>query len=198
MFRYYALSDVCYVYLSDVPPGASSDYTAFRASRWHERGWTLQELIAPHNVLFMSQDWTPLGNKHMLADVLEEVTSIPASVLRLEEDFSTMSVAARMSWAARRKTTRVEDEAYSLFGLFGVSIPTIYGEGKNAFNLLQEEEILRSSVDKTLLVWGVDDEPWIHVEDSAQLEAMTNPEGSRPPEHALASSPSQFQRSPTV
>lgn len=59
----------------------------------------------------------------------------------------------RMSWAARRKTTRKEDEAYCLLGLFGVNMPLIYGEGGKAFIRLQEE-ILRHSFDPTLLAWG--------------------------------------------
>ena len=43
-----------------------------------------------------------------------------------------------MSWAAKRKTTRKEDEAYSLLGIFGIYMPLIYGEGENAFIRLKE------------------------------------------------------------
>lgn len=59
-----------------------------------------------------------------------------------------------MSWAALRTTTREEDEAYSLLGLFGVHIPLIYGEGRKAFLRLQEA-ILRETEDNTLLAWGL-------------------------------------------
>ena len=65
-----------------------------------------------------------------------------------------MSVAARMSWASTRQTTRVEDEAYCLFGLFGINLPALYGEGRNAFYRLQEE-IMRTSVDTSLFSWGI-------------------------------------------
>ena len=47
--------------------------------------------------------------------------------------------AERMRWAAEREATRVEDEAYSLLGIFGISLPTLYGEGRHAFQRLQEE-----------------------------------------------------------
>ena len=156
MFHYYSCSDVCYVYLHDVPSGCdpTSPGSAFTQSRWYKRGWTLQELLAPKNVVFMAQDWSYLGTKYGLADVLEQnIYNIPpARVLRFETDMSEMSVAQRMSWAAYRTTTRVEDEAYSLFGLFGVNMPTLYGEGRNAFYRLQEA-IMNTSPDTSLLAW---------------------------------------------
>ncbi|KAH9942136.1 uncharacterized protein BXZ73DRAFT_41071 [Epithele typhae] len=151
MFRYYQLSDVCYVYLADVPPGPFGKL--FAQSRWHTRGWTLQELIAPKTVLFMAADWTLIGSKYELADELERVAKVPVEVLRFDKDVAEVSVAARMSWAARRKTTRVEDEAYCLFGLFGINMPTLYGEGQNAFYRLQQE-IMRTSIDTSLVAWG--------------------------------------------
>lgn len=55
-------------------------------------------------------------------------------------------------WASKRKTTRVEDEAYCLLGLFGVSMPLIYGEGSKAFRRLQEE-IMKQSDDETIFAW---------------------------------------------
>ena len=57
-----------------------------------------------------------------------------------------------MSWAALRETTRVEDEAYCLLGIFNVHIPLIYGEGTNAFRRLQEE-IIRTSHDQSIFAW---------------------------------------------
>ena len=45
-----------------------------------------------------------------------------------------------MSWAENRQTTRKEDKAYSLLGIFDVFMPLIYGEGRdNAFKRLWEE-----------------------------------------------------------
>ncbi|KAH9912975.1 HET-domain-containing protein [Epithele typhae] len=191
MFRYYALASVCVAYLADVGPGDPlADFElerAFAASRWHKRGWTLQELVAPRVVVFMAWDWTPLGTKYELAPLLCQATGVPDAVLRFKKDVSDMSVAERMSWAAERETTRVEDEAYCLFGLFGISMPPLYGEGRNAFYRLQEE-IMKTLPDGSLLAWGsinserVLDESW-KVDNSPS----TNTSG-----YLLASSPRVF------
>ena len=155
MFQYYSLAEVCYAYLRDVPhgPDRGVDTDAFKASVWHTRGWTLQELIAPEVVIFLSTDWEVMGSKADLADLLQESTNIPASVLSLETEVADISIAARMSWAAKRRTTRVEDEAYCLLGIFGINMPTLYGEGRKAFRRLQEE-IMKQSVDTSLFAWG--------------------------------------------
>ncbi|KAI0702352.1 heterokaryon incompatibility protein-domain-containing protein [Cerioporus squamosus] len=158
MFRYYSLADVCYVYLRDVPTEDAfvGDFTGsspFRDSRWHRRGWTLQELLAPSVVFFLSASWECLGSKADLAEQLEEATGIPQSVLRLQTKLGDISVAQRMSWAAFRQTTRPEDEAYCLLGIFDVNMPTLYGEGRRAFQRLQEE-IMKRSTDTTLFAWG--------------------------------------------
>jgi hypothetical protein len=57
-----------------------------------------------------------------------------------------------MSWAANRKTSRIEDQAYSLLGIFGVNMPLLYGEGEMAFIRLQEE-IIKTSYDQTIFAW---------------------------------------------
>ena len=156
MFRYYTLALVCYAYLGDVPSAVAFD-TFLNGSaddiRWFKRGWTLQELIAPRVVCFLSQTWEFLGSKAEFATLLEDITRIPASVLRLESDLTTFSIAQRMSWAADRQTTRPEDEAYCLLGIFDVNMPTLYGEGRKAFRRLQEE-IMKQSPDTTLFAWG--------------------------------------------
>ncbi|KAI0692862.1 heterokaryon incompatibility protein-domain-containing protein [Cerioporus squamosus] len=158
MFRYYSLAQVCYAYLKDVPTlyafrSQTNQPSPFETSRWHARGWTLQELIAPRFVVFLSKTWEPLGSKSDLARKVERATGIPARLLRLERSLSDYSIAQRMSWAADRQTTRLEDEAYSLLGIFDLHMPTLYGEGRNAFQRLQEE-ILRRNQDTTLFAWG--------------------------------------------
>ncbi|KAH9940774.1 HET-domain-containing protein [Epithele typhae] len=156
MFRYYALSDVCYVYLSDVrysDTDLDGMWDAFETSRWHERGWTLQELIASRILVFYSKEWICLGTKYELADRLEEATEISAAVLRFESPFTDETIATRISWAARRFTTRPEDAAYSLFGLFGVNMPTLYGEGRHAFCRLLME-ISKTSRDPSIFLLG--------------------------------------------
>ncbi|KAI6001728.1 hypothetical protein EDC04DRAFT_1058126 [Pisolithus marmoratus] len=118
------------------------------------RGWTLQELIAPKRVEFFNKDWMPIGNKQRLAPTLEDITSIPRSVLMDGLVRKRLSVAQIMSWAAGWKTKRVEDRAYSLMGLFGVTMPMVYGEGKNVFRRLQLE-IIKETSDHSIFMWGL-------------------------------------------
>ncbi|EIW63438.1 HET-domain-containing protein [Trametes versicolor FP-101664 SS1] len=155
MFSWYEKASVCYAYLVDVPKSCvlHSPKSAFRTSRWFSRGWTLQELIAPRCLVFMSSEWTYLGTKASLAPLLSEVTGIDVEVLTFRRELRQVSVARRMSWASGRETKRVEDEAYSLMGLFGITMPTIYGEGRKAFRRLQEE-IMKQSPDQSLFAWG--------------------------------------------
>ncbi|EJF64136.1 HET-domain-containing protein [Dichomitus squalens LYAD-421 SS1] len=155
MHEWYAAADVCFALLDDV--GDDHDPrlkdSKFRRSRWFTRGWTLQELIAPAVVVFFSKDWRLLGTKEQLADLVEQITGVDRAVLRHEIPLDAVSVARRMSWASKRQTTREEDRAYSLMGIFGVNMPTIYGEGQNAFIRLQEE-ILKHVPDQTIFAWG--------------------------------------------
>ena len=148
MFRWYRNAAKCYVYLSDVPRPAfdTNDKSnqqpwesAFRKSRWFTRGWTLQELIAPASVEFFSKDWEQLGNKPSLERHIHEITGIPVKALQ-GSSLSDFSVTERMLWTEKRETTRKEDKAYSLLGIFDVYMPLIYGEGReSAFKRLWEE-----------------------------------------------------------
>jgi Heterokaryon incompatibility protein (HET) len=147
MFRWYQKAVRCYVYLSDVSiqgegRGGQSSPTwaaAFRKSRWFTRGWTLQELIAPAYVDFFSSEGDRLGNKLSLEEIVCDITSINRNALR-GNALSTFTIGERMSWAEHRQTTIEEDEIYSLLGIFNLSLPLIYGEGReNASRRLREE-----------------------------------------------------------
>ncbi|KAI0686611.1 heterokaryon incompatibility protein-domain-containing protein [Earliella scabrosa] len=153
-FSWYAHSAVCYAYLEDVDPGDNLSIrdSQFRRSRWHTRMWTLLELIAPNDLTFLSREWTPIGTKHELAQLVEDVTGVDSGVLTHDVPLSDVSVARCMSWAAHRAATLKEDEAYALIGLFGVNLPIMYGEGALAFFRLQEE-ILRIGGDQSIFVW---------------------------------------------
>ena len=157
MYKWYDLADVCYAYLADVPRPPKEDDRAmgyaFRKSRWFGRGWTLQELIAPFWVEFLSQDWVPIGSKHALVNLVQSVTNIDEKALLRLEPLDAFSVAQRLSWAAGRETTRVEDRAYSLLGIFNINMPTLYGEGDHAFRRLQEQ-IMHRIPDQSLFAWG--------------------------------------------
>jgi hypothetical protein len=153
MYRYYEKAAVCYAYLTDVPSGedVKRDGSAFSKSRWFARGWTLQELIAPSNVDFYSKDWVKLGSKLELCLEISKITKIGHDILNFG-NIQTVSVASKMSWAAHRNTTRVEDMAYCLLGIFDINMALLYGEGKKAFLRLQEE-IMKVSKDQSLFTW---------------------------------------------
>ncbi|KAN0067835.1 TPR-like protein [Elaphomyces granulatus] len=145
MFRWYRDAAKCYVYLADVSLDTDIKSSqlpwelSLRKSRWFTRGWTLQELVAPTIVEFFSEEGEQLGNKKSLERHIHEVTGIPIKALR-GSPLSDFSVRERMLWAEKRETTREEDKAYSLLGIFDVYMPLIYGEGReNAFRRLREE-----------------------------------------------------------
>ena len=148
MYRWYRGSSVCIVYLEDVPEKPMMD------SRWFDRGWTLQELIAPEVAIFYNRDWSQIGTKnHLLAELCSK-TGIPEDVLSHVIGPSKCSIAQRMSWAAKRETTRVEDRAYSLLGIFDVSMPSIYGEREKAFLRLQRL-ISQQTKDESIFAWSM-------------------------------------------
>ena len=149
MYRWYHGSKICIVYLEDVPRRQMAD------SEWFDRGWTLQELISPKDVSFFDHDWNPLGTKSELLPMLSDKTGIPQSVLNHTTKLSSWSIAQRMSWAAKRITTRVEDRAYSLMGLFAVNMPMIYGEREKAFLRLQQH-IIQQTKDESVFAWDFD------------------------------------------
>ncbi|KAI6134406.1 heterokaryon incompatibility protein-domain-containing protein [Pisolithus croceorrhizus] len=166
MYRWYRDSQMCYAYFHDVDEPAlptQQDFSRFGESdgwpEWFSRGWTLQELIAPKKAEFFNKDWVSIGAKEELTSTLSDITRIPCNVLydeqALRDTFSWryLCIAQIMSWAANRKTTRAEDRAYSLLGLFGVNMPLLYGEGSKAFQRLQLE-IIRISSDHSIFAWN--------------------------------------------
>ena len=156
MFRYYKEAAVCYAFLFDVP--AATDLSekeridAFKGSKWFKRGWTLQELIAPKEMLFYNADWCLLGTKAELKNHIRAVTTIPQYILE-GGDLSVLSACAKMAWVAGRETTVPEDIAYCLLGIFDIHMPLIYGEGEERAFVRLQEEILRRTEDESLFLW---------------------------------------------
>ncbi|KAF2441695.1 hypothetical protein P171DRAFT_393149 [Karstenula rhodostoma CBS 690.94] len=150
MFKWYKRAGLCIVYLSDFD---SQDPVAdFARCRWFTRGWTLQELIVPQHVQFYDAKWRYYGRRSNLGPELSRITGIALNVVSGGIYIPNRhAVAERMSWAARRETTREEDLAYCLFGIFGVNLPLLYGEGSRAFLRLQE--IVKNSTDLTIFAW---------------------------------------------
>lgn len=149
MFHWYQNAARCYVYLEDVSiSGCGSNHqqpehmweAAFRTSRWFTRGWTLQELLAPSSVEFFSSERQPLGDKKSLEQQVHKITGIAIPALQ-GDNLSHFSDEERFEWAGTRETTREEDWAYCLQGIFGVSVPVTYGEGKAQAIFRLKEEI---------------------------------------------------------
>lgn len=121
----------------------SSTMSEFMSSAWCTRGWTLQELIALQEFVFFGQGakgWIRVGSKISLLDHVAQRSGVDQDTLR-SPDITLASVARRMSWASERTTTRTEDLAYCLLGIFGVNVPLLYGERKRAFIRLQVDQV---------------------------------------------------------
>lgn len=155
MYMWYRNASICYAYLAGSPDSLDSPErkSQFKGNRWFMRGWTLQELLAPEDVVFLSGNWMPVGRKTMLSLLLAEITGIDLSILSGERPVQSASIAKRMSWAAHRRTTRSEDQAYCLMGIFSVNMPMLYGEGGEKAFLRLQEEIMKESDDQSLFAW---------------------------------------------
>lgn len=148
MFRWYKEAEVCIAFLKDV----TADTKDITSSEWFRRGWTLQELIAPKEVVFFDQDWQRLGTKESHGSLIYLKTGISAGILSGAKSLDEYPIAVRMSWASQRKTKHPEDLAYSLLGIFDVNMTMIYGEGSKAFIRLQEK-LLKQSSDMSIFAW---------------------------------------------
>lgn len=156
MYEWYRKAKACFVYLKDLPPKrqASADErrVAFGSSDWFRRGWTLQELLAPARVDFCDREWNIYGSRARLAGSIAAITGIDVAFLDGRQRPQEASVAMRMSWASNRSTTKSEDMAYCLLGIFDVNMPPLYGEKSKAFTRLQHE-IIKSSDDESIFAW---------------------------------------------
>jgi hypothetical protein len=145
MFRWYRKADKCYAYLSDVSTGATEPSQRtwerqFRNSKWFTRGWTLQELLAPRSVEFFTVEGVYFGSRDSLWQEIHDITGIPRSALQ-GTSLKRFGVERRFSWMRGRECKKVEDMAYSLLGIFDVSMPVIYGEGEDAAMRRLRQEI---------------------------------------------------------
>ncbi|CAO2648784.1 Nn.00g097330.m01.CDS01 [Neocucurbitaria sp. VM-36] len=201
MYRWYENAEICYVYFSDVSkqPSWKATMDAIRQARWFTRGWTLQELLAPGQIKFYDCNWNFIGGRWKREDgghgfssawhsaghlafptLISEITGIDLQVIKSYRRSTSASVAERMSWAAERVTTRREDIAYCLLGLFDVHIPLLYGEGDKAFTRLQAA-IMEATDDHTIFAWDYG------------IAATHSPQAQPPVVGCLAQSPSNFK-----
>ena len=157
MYRWCANSKRCYAYLHDVNKDHPFIETSINNSKWFLCSWTLQPSIACRDMEFVDCNWTKIRNKANMAPALSSITGIPEQALTdgLPGPYNPCrpSVAQIMSWASKRETRRVEDQAYSLLGLFGVHLSVRYGEEEIAFQRLQEAIIKEYNNDHTIFAW---------------------------------------------
>lgn len=186
MFQWYANAEECYTYLSDVPSENHLEWS--KRSRWFTRAWTLQELIAPNHLVFYDERWQAIGSKYQFPEVLTDLTGIEPAYLNCRRPVHFASVAQRMSWASARTTSRPEDMAYCLLGIFNVNMPLLYGGGaRRAFIRLQQEILAVSSVE-TIFAWdssesfsGVLATSANHFNDSSNIVRVDAQEDARAP-----------------
>ncbi|KAI8627208.1 heterokaryon incompatibility protein-domain-containing protein [Xylariaceae sp. FL1651] len=155
MYSYYQNAAFCIAFISDLEPSLDPEVHFqhhFPNCRWLTRGWTLQELIASPMLAFFDASWTFRGTKSDWKALIAKETGVDEAILEDPQGLPSIPIARRMSWASRRKTTRLEDMAYCLLGIFDINMPLIYGEGRKAFTRLQEE-IAKGSCDLSLFAW---------------------------------------------
>ncbi|KIJ67991.1 hypothetical protein HYDPIDRAFT_107551 [Hydnomerulius pinastri MD-312] len=157
MFRWYRNAEVCIAYLAE-----SSTMEDFETEPWFTRGWTLQELLAPSRMRFYNKDWEPfcphwlIGSNDKqnteMQNAISRVTKIPSKDIKYFQP-GCRRVYDKMVWASKRRTTRIEDIAYALIGIFDISMPIAYGEGTWAFYRLMEV-IAQRSADRGFFAWA--------------------------------------------
>jgi hypothetical protein len=162
MFTWYRRAAKCYVYLSDVSTSEVVDgdtgalRNALKASRWFTRGWTLSELLAPACVEFFSAEGNRIGDKMSLLPDIVEVTGIDEAAITGAKKLDEFEEGTRLSWAAKRSTAQEEDQAYSLLGIFGISMSISYGEGKDRAMARLKQEIKKRIRSRSISTLGAD------------------------------------------
>jgi len=157
MFKWYEGSAATMVLLCGVrSPSKRGDLIR---SIWNSRAWTLQEYHASKVVRFYTEDWKPYLNidipnhkesPEMIAE-MEEATRVSARALMgLRPGLD--DVREKLRLASTRQATREEDTAYSLLGIFSMSLPVVYGEGDKALGRFLAQ-LLTGSGDASILAW---------------------------------------------
>ncbi|KAF8119381.1 hypothetical protein EV363DRAFT_1385187 [Boletus edulis] len=157
MFKWYQGSALTLVFLRGVrSPSRRGDLVR---SIWNSRAWTLLEYRASKVVRFYNEDWTLYMNldipnhkdsPEILLEMVEATGISARTLMGLQPGLD--SIREKLSLVSRRETSLVEDAAYSLFGIFSISLPVVYGEGDQALGRLLAQ-LLTSSGDTSVLAW---------------------------------------------
>ena len=157
MFQWYQGSSMTVVRLCDVfSPSRRGDLVR---SIWNTRAWTFQEYHASKVVLFYNSDWTLYRNldvpnhkecPEIIAE-MEEATGVESRALAAIQPGSE-NIRKKLYLASTRQATRIEDSAYSLFGIFSLRLPVIYGERDEALGRMLSQ-LLTISGDTSILAW---------------------------------------------
>jgi hypothetical protein len=188
MFCWYSNAALCVAYLADVDEATEQSTLGkrhadgqrkvdsprtFEACEWFRRGWTLQELLAPSLVIFLSSTWEVIGHKGdcegllgagpALEPQISRIAHIPEDVLRDYSNSKRITLEQKLAWTAGRQTKKDEDMYYSLLGLFDVRMWLCYGEGAQSARERLVRKIDKSGGDKRLdeiTSWLSAPDPW--------------------------------------
>ncbi|KAI9457059.1 hypothetical protein HD554DRAFT_2303563 [Boletus coccyginus] len=180
MYRWYSDSSLTIVHLKGVHIPLEVDLAALLDSVldklleefvhcwWNKRAWTLQEYFASRIIHFYTEDWkpylpidircsdsNPTNHKHLRAIQrgMELVTKLDAVHLAALKP-GPGEARQKLRLASTRDASKKEDIAYSLLGIFQVTIEAIYGhdEVPRALGRLLEALLTKSS-DVSILAW---------------------------------------------
>jgi len=159
MFQWYHDSSLTVIHLKGVM--SDSEVGALERSFWNTRAWTLQEFFASRVIRFYTEDWKPylpdekVYNHKESSVIMAEMaraTGTDVDVL-LSLRPGSDNVRQKLCLAATRVATKQEDMAYSLFGIFDVSLSVTYGEGQQRAVGRLLQEVLTRSGDVSILAW---------------------------------------------
>jgi len=175
--------------LSYVLAKAVEDKKSFQQSEWFQRGWTLQELLAPRTVVFVTETWEVIGNRGAssseysgsatrlgLEGDIATVTGIPEEILHNYQTSARLSVDQKLKRIEGRKTSREEDMSYALYGIVGVTPGANYREGHQgarqrlmaAIGHRDNVAVQQAEHYRKIANWLSSPDPWTNYESARQ------------------------------
>jgi hypothetical protein len=141
MFNWFADAELCFAYLKD---SNDQDEAAFHQTRWFTRRWTLLEFLAARKLVFFNGNGEYIGDRdnEAVKNIISKISGINTKYFAADPTRSRRqivdqaTIGEKWRWASRREATRIEDMAYSMLGIFGVTMPISYGEKGEAITRL--------------------------------------------------------------